>query len=86
MRSKLVGAALGRRVLSFALFPLLTSAMSLILLPVIARVASPADWVGIGVGSSVGAVAATIVTYGWAMTGPVLSPPQPMGNDKERTR
>lgn len=69
MKSRL---ALGRRVAGFVLLPFLSSLAPFLLLPLLARRVSPAEWAGLGIGQSVGMVGAVAVTWGWQLLGPVL--------------
>lgn len=60
-----------RRLVGFASVPLLIGAAPLLVLPVIARQGTAAEWVAIAVGSSVGGLAAIVVSLGWSTTGPL---------------
>jgi O-antigen/teichoic acid export membrane protein len=63
--------ALGRRVLGFTVLPFVSSLSPFLLLPLLARRVSSAEWAGLGVGQSVGMVGAVAVTWGWQLLGPV---------------
>lgn len=53
-----------------AALPFLSLLVPFLALPVIARVAPSTEWAALGVGESVGAIAALIVGYGWPLVGP----------------
>lgn len=61
---------LAGRVGSFALVTLLPAAAGLVLMPVLARAVSTAEWAAIAVGQSVGAMAGVVGVCGWPLTGP----------------
>lgn len=60
-----------RLILQFGGLPLLGVISPLVVLPLVARVSGTSGWAAIGVGQSIGAVAAIIVGYGWSLSGPV---------------
>lgn len=59
------------RLAGFALFPLLSLVTPLLLLPVIAHLVGEAGVSSVVSGQSVGAFAATAITWGWGFEGPV---------------
>lgn len=59
-----------RRLLGFAILPLVGIVTPFLLLPIIARVGGPAVWTGIGVGQSVGVVGSVLTLWGWWVAGP----------------
>ena len=64
--------ALGRRLLGFTFLPFVSSLAPFILLPLLARRVTSAEWAGLGTGQSVGMVGAVAITWGWQLVGPVL--------------
>jgi len=64
--------ALGRRVLGFTSLPFVSSLAPFILLPLLARRVTAAEWAGLGTGQAVGMVGAVAITWGWQLVGPVL--------------
>ncbi len=64
----------GRRsrksLLAYGLIPLLSAVSPLIALPAITDRYGGAAWVGIAVGQSLGAAAATVIELGWGLNGP----------------
>ena len=61
-----------RRTFAYAALPLLSLLTPLLVLPVISRAATTAEWSALAVGQSIGLVASLVVGYGW----PVLGPPR----------
>jgi O-antigen/teichoic acid export membrane protein len=64
--------ALVRRVSGFVILPFISSLAPFILLPLLARRVSTAEWAGLGIGQAVGMIGAVAVTWGWQLLGPVL--------------
>lgn len=58
------------RLAGFGLVPVLSMVGPFFVLPVIARSTNTAEWVGLGVGQSIGMLAAVIVSIGWPLSGP----------------
>jgi len=58
------------RVAGFGLVPVLGLASPILVLPIIARVASPEEWVAIGIGQGLGGFFAIAVSFGWPLLGP----------------
>lgn len=54
----------------FFTLPLLSMLTPFLLLPILSRVAGQAGWVSIGVGQALGAVAGTVILFGWWIVGP----------------
>lgn len=59
-----------RRFIGFSVVPLLSSLGPLLLLPLVARVASAEEWAAIGSGQALGALVAVCVGLGWTLVGP----------------
>lgn len=64
------GRDLARKLVGFGSLPLLSAVAPLAILPVIARTGGPDAWIAIATGQSVGVVAATVLGFGWSVTGP----------------
>lgn len=60
-----------RRLTGFTVLPLLSLVTPFLLLPVIARVAGGQGWSSVVAGQAVGTVGATVVFWGWNVSGPV---------------
>lgn len=60
-----------RRVVGFSVPQLVSFLAPLIVLPLVAGVATDAEWAALGVGQALGAVVGIVVAYGWSMVGPV---------------
>jgi len=58
------------RLLGFSLVPLLGSLAPLLILPLVARVASVEQWTAVGSGQALGAMLAVCVGLGWTLVGP----------------
>lgn len=58
-----------------AALPFLSLLVPFLALPVIARVASETEWVALGVGESIGAIAALTIGYAWPLVGPARVAP-----------
>lgn len=67
--------AFGKRLLGFAVVPLISAVSPFLVLPVVARSAGVQGWAAIGVGQSVGALAAMVVIGGWSLHGPARAAP-----------
>lgn len=65
----------GKRLLGFALVPLISALSPFLVLPIVARRAGVEGWAAIGVGQSVGALAAMVVIGGWSLRGPARVAP-----------
>jgi O-antigen/teichoic acid export membrane protein len=61
-----------RRLTGFTVLPLLSLVTPFLLLPVVARVAGPPGWSSFVAGQAIGTVGATVVFWGWNVSGPVL--------------
>lgn len=68
-RFRRVGAAIGR-LGGFSLSTILLAIASVISMPVMVAADGPDAWGSIALGQAIGAVAALIVGYGWAVSGP----------------
>lgn len=58
-----------------AALPFLSLLVPFLALPVIARVAHETEWVALGVGESIGAIAALTIGYAWPLVGPARVAP-----------
>jgi O-antigen/teichoic acid export membrane protein len=63
---------MAKRLGGFIFLPFVSSLAPFILLPLLARRVSSAEWAGLGIGQSIGMVGAVAVTWGWQLLGPVL--------------
>lgn len=63
--------AMARKLGGFVVLPFISSLAPFILLPLLARRVTSAEWAGLGIGQSVGMVGAVAVTWGWQLLGPV---------------
>lgn len=59
------------RLSGFAAASVISAVVPLFALPVVARVGGPDDWTALGLGQSVGAFASIVVSWGWAIQGPI---------------
>jgi len=62
--------AMIRRLSGFALLPLLTALSPLLVLPVIARIGGPELWASVTTAQAIGALAGTVASFGWYVSGP----------------
>lgn len=58
------------RLAGFGSLPLIASLSPLLVLGIVARVCTPAEWAALGVGQAVGSFATVAVTFGWTVLGP----------------
>ncbi len=58
------------RILGFTVLPMVSALAPFLLLPVLAHTVSIPEWVGLGVGQSVGMLTAVVVLLGWQIFGP----------------
>ena len=58
------------RMVGFSALPIISAAAPFVLLPLLAHRVSPAEWAGLGVGQSIGMMAAIAVMLGWQLFGP----------------
>jgi O-antigen/teichoic acid export membrane protein len=63
-------SSVASRLLGFSTLSLVSAIGPLLLLPVIARLSSQAEWAALGVGQSVGSFLLLPVLYGWNLVGP----------------
>lgn len=61
-----------KRLSGFAGLPFLSMIAPFLLLPLIARIGGVEGWAAVAIGQSIGAFAAIVVSFGWALTGPSL--------------
>lgn len=54
----------------FATLPFVSLVVAFVALPLIARLVSESEWAALGLGESIGAVAALVIAYGWPVVGP----------------
>lgn len=73
-----------RRIGAFAGIPLLSALVPFFLLPFIARIGGADAWTSLGMGQSIGSIAAIIAACGWTLVGPAMVSSAPQG--PERTR
>jgi O-antigen/teichoic acid export membrane protein len=66
------GTEVARRTARFAVPSLLSALAAFVLLPVVARHVTAAEWAGLAIGQSVGTVAGVIGNLGWTLNGPSL--------------
>lgn len=59
------------RLSGFAAASIVSAVVPLFVLPVVARVGGPNEWAALGLGQSIGAFVALIVSWGWGILGPV---------------
>jgi O-antigen/teichoic acid export membrane protein len=62
--------ALVRRIIAFAVPAAVALLPPVVMLPVLARQSTTAEWAAVAIGQSVGAVAALLVNLGWSLDGP----------------
>lgn len=60
-----------RRLIGFGVVPFLSLAAPFLLLPVLARSSTPAEWSAIAVGQAASVIISTITSYGWNLRGVV---------------
>lgn len=61
---------LTRRLIGFALLPVIAAISPLLILPFLARLVTVGEWAAIGIGQSVGTIAALMISAGWTVVGP----------------
>ncbi|GAA2726619.1 hypothetical protein CAE01nite_22470 [Cellulomonas aerilata] len=60
---------LARRLLGFASLPFAGAIAPVVLLPLVSRASGPGGWAGIATAQAVGTLAATIIMFGWSVSG-----------------
>lgn len=59
-----------RKVLSFAVLPLVSAIAPILVLPVVVRSVGAVGWASIAIGMSIGAAGSVVVNWGWGVLGP----------------
>ena len=59
-----------RRTFAYASLPLLSTLTPFVVLPVISRACTTAEWSALAIGQSIGMVGSLVVSYGWPVVGP----------------